>query len=199
MNPIALFKEWYLADAKRYLDDKKYTKLQRGGAFIRYSMSSIEPGLRFSYWMRLCNAVYGHKIWLPLYFVALNRFNHYKFKYGISIPFITKIDKGFYIGHFGCIVVNPSTVIGKNVNISQGVTIGATNRGNNKGVATIGDGVYIGPGAKIIGAVKIGNNVAIGANAVVTHDVPDNAVVAGVPAKIISMNGATGYVNRKVE
>lgn len=58
---------------------------------------------------------------------------------------------------------------------------------------------YIGPGAKIIGAVTIGNNVAIGANAVVTHNVPDNAVVAGVPAKILSMNGADGYVNRKYE
>lgn len=162
-------------------------------------MSSIEPGLKFSYWMRLCNSLRGKKAWLPIYFIALKRFNHYKYKYGISIPFITKIDKGFYIGHFGCIVVNPQTVIGKNVNISQGVTIGATNRGRNAGVATIGDGVYIGPGVKIIGAVRIGNNVAIGANAVVTHDIPDNAVVAGIPAKVISMNGAEGYVNKKYE
>lgn len=134
-----------------------------------------------------------------MYAFALNRFNHYKFKFGIMIPFNTQIGKGFYIGHFCCIVVNPATIIGKNVNISQGVTIGAVNRGDNKGIATIGDGVYIGPGAKIIGAVTIGNNVAIGANAVVTHNVPDNAVVAGVPAKILSMNGADGYVNRKYE
>ena len=149
--------------------------------------------------MRLCNALYGKKAWLPLYYMALNRYNHYKYKYGIIIPFITDIDKGFYIGHFGCIVVNEFAVIGKNVNISQGVTIGAINRGKNVGVPIIGDGVYIGPGAKIIGAIRIGNNVAIGANAVVTHNVPDNAVVAGVPARIISMNGAEGYVNRKFE
>lgn len=200
MNPITVFREMYLSDARRYLDNQGFEKLQRGGGvLVRYLMSSKEPGLKFSYWMRLCCALRGKKIWLPLYVIALKRFNHYKFKFGISIPFITKIGKGFYIGHFGCIVVNPATVIGDNVNISQGVTIGATNRGGRMGVATIGNCVYIGPGAKIIGAISIGNNVAIGANAVVTHDVPDNAVVAGIPAKILSMNGAEGYVNRKCE
>ena len=199
MNPIKSFKELYLSDARRYLDNKQFERLQHGGVFFRHSVSGKEPGLKFSYWMRLCSTLRGKKTWLPLYAIALKRYNHYKFKFGISIPFNTQIGKGFYIGHFGCIVVNPNTVIGKNVNISQGVTIGATNRGDKKGVATIGDGVYIGPGAKIIGAVTIGNNVAIGANAVVTHDVPDNAVVAGVPARVISMNGAEGYVNRKFE
>lgn len=109
-----------------------------------------------------------------------------------------KIGKGFYIGHFGTIVVHSSAVIGDNVNISQGVTIGATNRGNRQGIPTIGNQVYIGPGAKIIGKITVGNNVAIGANAVVTKDVPDNAVVAGVPAKIISMQGGEGYINRIV-
>ena len=118
--------------------------------------------------------------------------------YGIQIPAGTKIGKGFYIGHFGCIVVNPDAVIGDNVNISQGVTIGQTNRGPRKGTPRIGNNVYIGPGAKIIGNIAIGNDAAIGANAVVTHDVPDNAVVAGVPAKIISMTGSRGYVNNKI-
>lgn len=118
--------------------------------------------------------------------------------YGIQIPSETRIGKGFYIGHYGTIVVNGAAVIGDNVNISHGVTIGQANRGRHKGVAIIGNGVYIGPGVKIVGKVIIGNNVAIGANAVVTSDVPDNACVAGVPAKIISMNGADGYVNRKV-
>ena len=74
--------------------------------------------------------------------------------------------------------------------------VGQANRGGNKGYPTIGDNVYIGPGAKIVGAVKVGNNVAIGANCVVTKDVPDNAVVVGVPGKIISYTGSEGYVNR---
>lgn len=199
MKPIKEFKELFVTDARRYLGDQEYEKVQRGDMIRCYCVSRTIPGLRFSYWMRLCSILQGKKTWLPLYAIALNRYNHYKYKYGISIPFFTQIGKGFYIGHFGCIVVNQGTVIGNNVNISQGVTIGATNRGDKAGVATIGDGVYIGPGAKIIGAIQVGNNVAIGANAVVTHDVPDNAVVAGVPARVISMNGAEGYVNRKCE
>lgn len=119
-------------------------------------------------------------------------------KYGIQIPISCKIGEGFYIGHWGTIVVNSGVEIGNNVNISQGVTIGLLNRGKRMGTPIIGNEVYIGPGAKILGNIIIGNNVAIGANAVVLNDVPDNACVAGVPAKIVSMNGAGGYVNRKI-
>ena len=199
MTPIARFNEMFLSDARRYLNDSAFSKFQNKGLVSRYVSIRNIPGLRYSYWMRLCHELQGKKVWILLYGFAINRYNYYKYHYGISIPFNAQIGKGFYIGHFGCIVVSPATVMGKNVNILQGVTIGVANRGDNAGVATIGDGVYIGPGAKIIGAVTIGNNVAIGANAVVTHDVPDNAVVAGVPARIISMKGAEGYVNRKVE
>lgn len=120
------------------------------------------------------------------------------YRSGIQINYTTDIDKGFYIGHFGTIIVNSKAILGKNINISPGVVIGQGNRGVNKGVAKIGDNVYIAPGAKVVGAVTIGNNVAIGANAVVTHDVPDNTCVAGVPARVISMNGASGYVNRTI-
>ena len=66
--------------------------------------------------------------------------------------------------------------------------------GDKRGAATIGNGVYIGPGAKIVGKVTIGDNVAIGANAVVTKDIPANSVVAGVPAKIISYKGAAEFI-----
>jgi serine O-acetyltransferase len=109
---------------------------------------------------------------------------------------LTNIGYGFYIGHFGGIVVNGQSRIGNNVNISHGVTLGQANRGRNIGYPTVGDYVYIGPGAKIIGNVNIGNHAAIGANSVVTKDVPNNAVVAGVPATIISDQGSSGYVNR---
>jgi len=73
-----------------------------------------------------------------------------------------------------------------------------TNRGSKKGTPIIGDNVYIGPGAKIIGNVNIGNDVAIGANAVVTKDLPPFAVAVGVPARVISLKGSEGYVNNRI-
>lgn len=71
----------------------------------------------------------------------------------------------------------------------QQVTIGSSRGGNRSGYPKIGNNVVVCCGAKIIGNVTIGNNVIIGANAVVTKDIPDNACVAGIPAKIINMNG----------
>lgn len=73
----------------------------------------------------------------------------------------------------------------------QQVTIGSSRGGTHPGFPTIGNNVFIACGAKIIGNVKIGNNVIIGANAVVTKDIPDNAIVGGVPAKILNFEGET--------
>lgn len=157
----------------------------RGGSF------------KYNFWMRTCHYTKSNTMLkYSLYPFARFFLGRLIYKTGISIPPDTKIGSGFYIGHFGGIVVNSQSVIGKNCNISQGVTLGKANRGINKGYPTLGDDVYIGPGAKIIGAVKIGNNVAIGANCVVTKDIPDNSVVVGIPGKVISKEGSKGYVNR---
>lgn len=79
------------------------------------------------------------------------------------------------------------------------MTIGVNGRGEKSGVSKVGDRVFIGPGARLFGAIKIGNDVAIGANSVVTKDVPDRAVVMGVPAKIINFNGSQEYVSYRDE
>ncbi|MDF7806161.1 serine O-acetyltransferase, partial [Pontiellaceae bacterium B12219] len=152
---------------------------------------------RYNFWMRTGYFLRQKKLTrYTLFPIARLILRHLSFQMGISIPLTTQIDSGFYIGHFGGIVVNGRSIIGKNCNISQGVTLGQANRGKNKGCPTIGDHVYIGPGAKIVGAVRVGNNVAIGANCVVTKDIPDNAVVVGIPGKVISYDGSAGYVNR---
>jgi serine O-acetyltransferase len=152
--------------------------------------------IKYIFWMRTC-CFARQNAWLKvsLYPLALIMLNHYRYKFGIAIPFSTDIGSGFYIGHFGGIVVYPLCRIGKNCNISHGVTLGIANRGKNKGYPTIGDNVYIGPGAKIIGSVRVGNQAAIGANCVVTQDVPDCAVVVGIPGKVISYDGSVDYVN----
>jgi serine O-acetyltransferase len=164
-------------------------------AVLRQATTGSE-GFKYTFWMRSCRYLQGAGWMLrPVLYIAYAMLRRYTYKFGISIPHRTQIGSGLYIGHFGGIVVNEQATIGKNCNLSHGVTIGQANRGRNKGCPIIGDNVYIGPGAKIVGAVTIGNNVAVGANCVVTRDIPDNAVVVGVPGRVISLNGSEGYVN----
>ena len=154
-----------------------------------------EPGFRFTVWMRVA-AWLSSRTWLmPLYVIARWRRHRLEVKYGISIPSGTRIGPGLFIGHFGGIVVNEQARIGRNCNLSHNVTIGQKNRGRFKGCPTIGDSVFIGPGAAIIGAVSVGSNVAVGANAVVVDNVQDDEVVAGNPARVVSKQGAASYVN----
>ncbi len=174
-----------------------YRIVERPGTrdFLRTLLQ--EPGFRYCFLLRTCRYLRSRPLLkYTLYPIARFLHSHYTFKYGISISPATSIGSGFYIAHFGGIVVNTDAIIGKNCNLNHVVTIAQTNRGERKGVPVIGDNVYIGPGAKIIGKVKVGNNAAIGANCVVTKDVPENAVVVGVPGKVISYKGSAGYVNR---
>ncbi len=99
-----------------------------------------------------------------------------------------EIGEGFYIAHCFCIMI-AGVKIGRNCVVMQQVTIGSSRGGRRSGYPILGNNVVVCCGAKIIGKVNIGNNVIIGANAVVVNDVPDNAVVGGVPAKVIAMNG----------
>lgn len=147
----------------------------------------FNPGFKYTFWLRLCKK---HKVFKPFLL-------YYGHKYLIEISPYMDIGKGLYLGHAMGIVVSPQSQLGDNCNISQFVTIGRKNRGRFKGSPVIGNSVYIGPGAKIIGSVHIGNDVAIGANCVVVKDVPDHAVVVGVPARIISYEGSKSYVNNK--
>ncbi|HAX95805.1 MAG TPA: serine acetyltransferase [Prolixibacteraceae bacterium] len=176
------------SDLHRYAGNSKFS------SFIFYK--ALEPGFKYSFWMRTCAYIRQKPILRMLFPLLWLILHHHEIKYGISISYKTQIGSGFYIGHFGGIIVNHNAVIGKNCNISHQVTLGVANRGVRKGYPVIGDNVYIGPGAKIIGNVNIGNNAAIGANCVVTKDVPENGVVVGVPGKVISMDGSTGYINR---
>lgn len=154
-------------------------------------------GFKYVFWMRTCAFLHSRPIFrASLYFPARLILLHYTYKFGISIPPSTQIGSGFCIGHFGGIVVNGSARIGRNCELSHGVTIGQANRGARRGYATVGNNVYFGPGSKVVGAVVIGDNVAVGANCVVTKNVPDNAVVVGVPGRVISFQGSKDYVNR---
>ena len=150
------------------------------------------PGLhaigiyRFGQWLRKKNLLL--RIWLePIYVILFRRICS---KWGIQISRRADIGPGFYIGHYGGIIISDFAKIGRNVNVSQLVTIGVSGRGEKRGVPINGDDVYIAPGAKIFGKICVGNNVKIGANAVVYKDIPDNAIVVLDPGfKIISFRG----------
>ena len=137
-----------------------------------------KPGFRYMYFKRHLehSSRFSPK---GLLFAFILRKLGYKF--GFQIPAKTKIGEGFYIGHFGTIVINENTVIGKFCNIAHSTTIGRTNRGRLKGTPTIGDYVWIGTGTVIVGQITIGSNVLIAPNSFVNFDVPDNAIVIGNP------------------
>jgi len=113
---------------------------------------------------------------------------------GAEIPNRATIGKGLVIPHTNGIVIHMDAQIGENCNLSQQVTIGIGGRAEARGTPKIGDRVFIAPGAKLFGPMTIGEDVAIGANGVGLKEVPDNAVVVGVPATVISYKGSRDFV-----
>lgn len=108
---------------------------------------------------------------------------------GIEIHPGAKIGKGFFIDHGMGVVVGETSIIGDNVLLYQGVTLGGTGVEKGKRHPTIGNNVVIGAGAKVLGNITIGDNSYIGANAVVIKDVPANSTVVGVPGRITKQDG----------
>ena len=117
-------------------------------------------------------------------------------RYGLEISWQCKIGKGLYLGHAFNITVNPQAVLGEWCNLHKGVTIGQQNRGKLKGAPIIGNRVWIGANATVVGKVCIGDDVLIAPGTYVNCDVPSHSVVLGNPCVIHSKENATeGYIN----
>ncbi|MDQ2833210.1 MAG: serine acetyltransferase [Acidobacteriota bacterium] len=155
------------------------------------------PGFRFTYYLRKVAYYSSRKKSLGVFGYLYNRIllNHYRFKYGFDISPATDIAPGLYLGHFGGVVVSPYAVLGANINLAQGVTIGATSRGSRKGAPTLEDRVWVGANAIIVGKITIGAEALIAPGAYVNFDVPGKSVVLGNPGKVVSDAGSAGYVN----
>ena len=154
-------------------------------SFIYYFL--IDYRLRFLFYYRLKKNNIIRKIAM----------RYYSIKYGLDI--YCDCGPGLYLGHARGITVNPGARIGKNCNIHKGVTIGQENRGSRKGAPIIGNDVWIGINAVIVGNVKIGNDVLIAPLTYVNFDIPDHSIVIGNPGKIIKRKNATkDYINNKV-
>tara|TARA_B100000686_G_scaffold305344_1_gene343718 strand:+ start:1064 stop:1603 length:540 start_codon:yes stop_codon:yes gene_type:complete len=143
------------------------------------------------------HAVFFHKIsnffWkLKLKLLGRIISNISRFLTGIEIHPAVKIGKNFFIDHGMGIVIGETTVIGDNVSIYQGVTLGGTKWEKRKRHPSISDNVVIGAGAKVLGPITVGKNSKIGANSVVTRNVPSNTVVVGIPARVVDNPSGDG-------
>lgn len=176
-------------------DFKKYKKYSRKSSVI---LLLTTQGLWAIFVYRFFNKIYRSKLpylikkVLLLFGVIFQKW--IEIVTGISIPYKTKIGHSFYIGHFGGIIINSNSEIGNNCNISQGVTIGVSGRGKKRGVPKIGNNVYIGANAVIVGKIEVGNDCVIAANSLVVQSLEDNVTVLGVPAKVINKNSSKGYI-----
>ena len=118
---------------------------------------------------------------------------------GFDVSALAEIGPGLYFApHPGGVVVHGLARIGKNCNLHQGVTIGRKHRGPQAGAPRVGDDVWIGPGAKLVGAITVGDGAVIGPNCVVSEDVPPGGVVAVSRAVLLSTNGSEGYIGLRV-
>ncbi|RLP73347.1 serine O-acetyltransferase [Mycetocola tolaasinivorans] len=147
--------------------------------------SSFEVGLLYSG----VHAVWGHRVSNALWrrgFKLLARLNSQivRFMTGIEIHPGAQIGRRFFIDHGMGVVIGETAVVGDDVLIYHGVTLGGKSLAKGKRHPTIGDGVTIGAGAKILGPITIGPRSAVGANAVVTKDAPSDSLLVGVPAKV---------------
>jgi serine O-acetyltransferase len=122
---------------------------------------------------------------------------HYRHLYGMAIAEYADIGPGLFVTRFGGIYVNGDCLLGANVNLSPMILFGQTNRGKVIGSPVVGSRVFIASGARVTGPITVGDDVAIGANAVVNKDAEDRAVLVGVPARVISHDGSEGYINRQ--
>jgi serine O-acetyltransferase len=163
------------------------------------SVFERDPAARSTAEIVLCypgmHAIWAHRVnqWLwkngfPLLARFLSQFS--RFVTGIEIHPGAQIGRRFFIDHGMGVVIGETAVVGDDVTLYQDVTLGGTGKEKGKRHPTIGSGVVIGGGAKILGNITIGENCRVGAGSVVLRDVPANSTVVGVPGHIVYRNGA---------
>lgn len=179
------FKRIILADMQRYPRNPKNRLL---------TAYRVHPGFRFTFWYRFAQFLMTRPSLKVLYRVVRWKYLRVQLATGIQIPILADIGEGLYIPHFGGIVVNPNFRAGKNLYLSHNVTIGKVHVGDRQGVPSVGEGVFLGTGTVLLGAINLGDNVAVGANSVVINHLPADAFAVGTPAKVVSNVGATGVL-----
>ena len=168
-----------------FKDELKATSERDPAATNYIEVLLTYAGLHATILYRIAHYLRGIK--LPLLPRVISQFA--RFITGIEIHPGATIGKGFFMDHGTGVVVGETTVIGDNVTLFQGVTLGGTGKQTGKRHPNIGNNVVVGTGAKVLGNITIGENSYIGANAVVIKDVPANSTVVGVPGRVTKQDG----------
>ena len=145
----------------------------------------LYPGLKAVRAYRKAHWFYKH----DMHFIARYISQRAAKQTNIEIHPGAKIGKRFFIDHGTGVVIGETAEVGDDVTIYQGVTLGGTGKDVGKRHPTVGDGVMIGAGAKVLGPFKIGNNTNIAAGSVVLHEIPENSTAVGTPARVIKRDG----------
>lgn len=145
----------------------------------------LYPGLHAIIFHRIARVLWKLKI--PLVPRLISQIA--RFLTGIEIHPGAAIGKSLFIDHGMGVVIGETAIIGDNVTLFQGVTLGGTGKETGKRHPTLGNNVVVGTGAKVLGNITVGDNSYIGANAVVIHEVPPNATVVGVPGHVTKQDG----------
>jgi serine O-acetyltransferase len=148
------------------------------------------PGFHAVLLHRLAHKLYKARVpLLPRVISQVSRFFT-----GIEIHPGATIGRRFFIDHGMGVVIGETTEIGDDCLLYQGVTLGGTGNEKGKRHPTLGDNVVVGTGAKVLGNIRIGNHVKIGAGSVVVHPVPDNSTVVGIPGRVVRTRGENGVL-----
>jgi serine O-acetyltransferase len=168
------------------------------GHFVRALLSN--PCSRYTALFRLCQHARARRgPWIAFYPFLLFLFGRTGSRYGIRIPLSCEVGTGLYIGHWGGIWISPESSIGKNCTLMHEVPLGRASRGPTEGSPTVGNHVYIGPGAKIVGRVHLHDHSLVAANSLVLEDLAENCVALGNPSRVVSREGSRGYITNCIE
>jgi len=170
--------DWIRADISAALE-------RDPAARSRLEVFLLYPGLHAVIWHRVAHWLWGRGLRLMARFVSeVNRFVT-----GIEIHPAAKIGRGLFIDHGMGTVIGETSEIGDDCTLYQGVTLGGTGKQKGKRHPSLGKNVVVGVGASILGAITVGDRALVGAGSVVLKDVPPDATVVGVPARVVRHRG----------
>lgn len=165
----------------RYVKEEIKVIRERDAAIHSDFEVFLYPSFHAILWHRVAHALYARKCFLPARLIS-QLSAHFT---GIEIHPGARIGKGLFIDHGHGVVIGETAILGDNVTLYQGVTLGGTGKEHGKRHPTIGNNVMISAGAKVLGSFTVGDNSKIGAGSVVLHEVPPNSTVVGVPGRVV--------------